>query len=261
MVWKKITYSAILILVILIFWMIVAPLTSNPESAHNAEYIEQIDRNIENVLKLEAGATAASAIISFLPDDQCTPIAEQLAELAKYFLVVLSSLYLEKYLIGLMGYVSFRVIIPIACAICIYGIWSASEMAYSMAIRLSACALLIYSIIPASMWCSATIYNNYENSIDEVISSSDELTAQQMISEDEEDASGITGILNWVKEKASSTVDYASHLLSGFIETLAVMIVTSCLIPIFVFLLFSWILRSLFDVDLTRAFVTRIKSR
>ena len=33
-------------------------------------------------MELTAGATATSAAISFLPDDQCTPIAQEIAELA-----------------------------------------------------------------------------------------------------------------------------------------------------------------------------------
>lgn len=259
--WEKISKTSLLVFIILLCWMVLAPITTKADFWHNDEYIEQIDKSISDVLKLEAGAAAASAIITFLPDDQCTPVANQLAELAKYFLIVLCALYLEKYLIGIMGYVSFRVIVPLACGICIYGIWKSSEMAKSLALRLGVCAILIYLIIPASMWCSSTIYNNYENSIDETIAASDELEAQQIINESEEDVNGITGLLGWVKETASSAVDYASRLLSDFVEALAVVIVTSCLIPVFVFILFSWILKSLFDIDLTRAFITKISTR
>ena len=67
------------------------------------------------VMELTAASTAAAAVISALPDDTGTPIAEQLADLSGYFLIVLSALYLEKYLTTITGYAAFTVLIPLAC--------------------------------------------------------------------------------------------------------------------------------------------------
>ncbi len=239
---------------------IIAPAASSVDKGRNKTNIEEIDRNIANVMKLEAGAMGASAIISFLPDDDCTPIAEELAELAKFFLIVLCALYLEKYMIGLLGYICFGAIIPIACLTYLAGKLRGSEIAKSFAIRLGICGLMFYLIIPVSMWCSRTISSNYENSIEETIEKSDNLRVQQLLNQNEEDKAGIKGIANWIKETVGTTVDYAADLLSDFVEALAVMIVTACLIPMLVFILFSWMLKSLIDVDLTRAFVTKVKA-
>ena len=86
--------------------------STNPDNYEHS--IERIDGNISTVMKLAASSSAASAVISFLPDDSCTPIANELAELSKYFLIVLSALYLEKYLMTVIGYASFGILIPLA---------------------------------------------------------------------------------------------------------------------------------------------------
>lgn len=259
MFWKKCMTWAITLLIVAICICLIAPLTSNVNRGLNKKYIEEIDNNIANVMKLEAGAMGASAIISFLPDDECTPIAEELAELAKYFLIVLCALYLEKYLVGLMGYICFGAIIPIACIAFVAGKMKESEIVKSFSLRLGLCGLIFYLLIPVSMWCSTTINNNYENSIEDTIERSDSLRVQQLINQNNEDEDGIKGIVSWIRDTVGTTVDYAADLLSDFVESLAVMIVTACLIPILVFILFSWMLKSLIDVDLTRAFVTRVK--
>ena len=46
-------------------------------------------------------------------------------------------------------------------------------------------------------------------------------------------------------------VDYVTGLLSRFVEAIAVMMVTSCLIPILVVIFFSWLMKLLFKVDIS----------
>lgn len=69
------------------------------------------------MLELTAASTAASAAITLLPGDTATPIAEKLADLSGYFLIVLCAIFLEKYLLTITSYVSFTILIPAACAL------------------------------------------------------------------------------------------------------------------------------------------------
>ena len=64
------------------------------------------------MLELTAASTAASAAITLLPGDTATPIAEKLADLSGYFLIVLCAIFLEKYLLTITSYVSFTILIP-----------------------------------------------------------------------------------------------------------------------------------------------------
>lgn len=118
-VMKKILIALALVLVAVISITKATSAATDPDK--HEEIISQIDNEISTVLKLTAGAAGASAVVSLLPDDACTPIADELAEFSAYFLIVLSALYLEKYLVTVLGYASFSFLIPLACILWGFG--------------------------------------------------------------------------------------------------------------------------------------------
>ena len=206
--------------------------------------IAELDDKINTVMELTAGATASSAALSFLPDDQCTPIAQEIAELAKYFLIVLSALYLEKYMITVSGYVAFKVIIPIACVCLGVGIFAKKDAFSILSAKLAVCALAVFLMVPSSVMVSDMIYANYANSIDATID-----TAME-VSIDDTDSGIMEQLVSWLTEAAGKARDYVAGLLSHFMEALAVMIVTSCVVPLLVILLYLWFIKQIFGIDL-----------
>ena len=108
---KKTAIALLLAAVALFSITVITPAAVNVD--HHRNTFEQLDKEIGNTLKLTAGATAVSAVITLLPDDTCTPIAEQFAELGTYFVIVLSALYLEKYLITILMRAHFRRPLPL----------------------------------------------------------------------------------------------------------------------------------------------------
>ena len=249
-VYKKVTFVLALIALALVSISKITPVTTDAKTHEHS--IQQIDREIDSVLKLTAGATAASAGISLLPDDSCTPIAQQFAELAKYFLVVLSALYLEKYLVTLLGYVSFSFVIPMACLILIAGIIWNRDKVKILSVRLFVAALAIYLTIPFSVKVSETIYDTYEGSIEETISSADRISVV------DEDEGVIEKFVSWIADAAGTIADYVTGLLSRFIEAVAVMLVTSCLIPVLVIIFFAWIIKIVFNLDFSLSDVDKL---
>ena len=87
--------AALLLLGVLSFcWA--APFMTQPEIYQRS--IDSLQAKQETVLELTAASTAASAAITLLPGDTATPIADKLADLSGYFLIVLCAIFLEKYL-------------------------------------------------------------------------------------------------------------------------------------------------------------------
>ena len=80
--YKKIMIVALLTLLAVISITKIAPAAADP--ANHKHSIEQTEEKIASVMTLSGGAAATSATLSLLPGDMCTPLAEQLAELAKY---------------------------------------------------------------------------------------------------------------------------------------------------------------------------------
>lgn len=238
---KRIPLVFAFIIIALISVAKITPVSADP--AMHTHTIDMIDTEIDSVLKLTAGATAASAAISLLPDDQCTPISEQFAELGKYFLIVLSALYLEKYLVTMIGYVSFGAVVPLSCAILCVGILLKRTKAKVFAGKLLIAALALYIAIPMGVVASDKVYSTYSASIEKTISIADQISITN------EDTSSVDKFISWIGDAAGTIVDYATGLLGRFIEAIAVMIVTSCLIPILVVLVMIWLIKLLFKAD------------
>ena len=64
----------------------------------------------------------------------------------------------------------------------------------------------------------------------------------------------LSGLLDKVTGAASAVTDKLGDLVNGFMEALAVMLVTTCLIPILVFVFFLWLVKLLFSVELPVSF-------
>ncbi len=241
---KILVSAAVILLMVFSFTKLTTWTTSDERQAGR---VAVIDSNIHTVMELTAGSTAASAIITLLPGDQCTPIATELAELSKYFLLALSALYIEKYLITFMGLVSFKILIPVAAAVWLIGYLKLGRTFRIVSYKIAVCALAIYMVIPASVEVTSFIYNRYAASIDATINEATEICEEAEV--ETEQASMIERVTNWIGNKAQSTVEYVSGMLSHFIEALAVMIVTSCVLPVLVILFFIWMIKTVFAVN------------
>lgn len=241
---KKLPIVLSLLLIAVISITQLSVRASDPEN--HEQVINQIDKEISTVLKLTAGSAGASALISLLPDDQCTPIANQLAEFSKYFLVVLSALYLEKFLITIFGYISFAFLIPLACVIAGIGYICRRKNAYQFAVKFAVCAIVLYLMVPVSAKVSQMVYTSYEASIESTITEADRIS----ITQSDEDMSVVEKFTTWIKNAAITVSEYVTSLLSRFVDALAVMLVTSCFIPILVVLFFCWLIKLLFGIQI-----------
>lgn len=241
---KKVPVVLLVLLLAVISFTKLGP-ASTDKTTHDAT-IRQIDKEIDNVLKLTTGAAGASAVISLLPDDQCTPIADQLAEFSTYFLIVLSALYLEKYLVTLMGFASFSFLIPLACILWIIGYLAKRKPLKSLSYKLCLCAAVLYLMIPVSTKVSGIIYENYETSIESTIEESQRIG----VSEEDPNANVVEKFTKWVESAALTVSEYVTELLTSFVDALAVMLVTSCLIPIVILLFCAWFIKNMLQIPM-----------
>ena len=97
---KKQKLTAIIMISILVIISVVsimwaAPKYSDPEE--RIDSIEYLDSKRNTVLTLAGAATASSTALTLLKDDWATPVANELAELSIYFMIILAAIVLEKY--------------------------------------------------------------------------------------------------------------------------------------------------------------------
>lgn len=245
---EKLLIVALLVFVAVVSVMLVARRASAQESYLTT--IASIDEKVETVLKLTATSTVASAGISAIPGDTATPIAGKLADFTEYFLLILCVLYSEKYLLTIIGAGTFRILIPLACGLFALGLYWNPRVMKRLAVKVMAFGLAMFFTIPASIRVSDMIYDTYRISIDETISAAEEFTEETDALSEARDDGILAAILSSLSETASSLSDKAAQVMNNFVESLAVMIVTSCVIPVLVLLFFLWLIKMLTGIDL-----------
>ncbi|MBQ8054256.1 MAG: hypothetical protein IJ198_10705 [Lachnospiraceae bacterium] len=238
MKYKRIMIVAVLMLLAVISFTKIAPWATDPETHKHS--IEQTDEKISSVMALSGGAAATSATLSLLPGDMCTPLAEQLAELAKYFLLILSSLYLEKFLISLSGYITFMFLIPLACILMCVKVITGKKNLSRIAGKVGVIGIAIFLIVPASVKLSDMVYQTQAAKVNETINEYNQLEVEG----DSED-----GLFNEFTTITSETIERITNFIDNLMESLAVMIVTSCVIPLLVFAFLIWLARTIFSAN------------
>ncbi len=245
---KAVAITLALVLIALFSCFFLADRLATPELYTNKA--ASIDDKAETVLKLTASATVASAGISAIPGDTATPIANKLADFSEYFLIILCVLYSEKYLMTLIPAGVCRFLVPVICGVFLVGLLRRRRAFVQLGWKLTAIALGITLIIPMSIGASDMIYNAYRQSIETTIEEAEELSEETGALSEAEDKGVLESILERISETTESLTKKASDILNRFVETLAVMIVTSCVIPLVVLVFFFWIINKITGVDL-----------
>ena len=218
--------------------------------------IEVLDHNRSTILALSAASAAASAAVSALPDDICSSISEQLSEFTSWFMMILGFIFLEKYLLTILGAVACYALIPGACVAFMINCFFPKSFLQSIGIKLAILAAAILFTIPTSVWVSDQINATYSKSIEITVESagavSDNLIGD-MTAENDENTTVIDeakAILDDVTSSVAGVIQQFKNVLNRFIEAAAVMIVTTCLIPVLVVLSFVWLVKALFNLPI-----------
>lgn len=218
--------------------------------------IEVLDNSRTTVLGLTAASAAASAAVSALPDDICSPIAQEISEFSTYFLLILSVIYLEKYLLTIFGAVACYLLIPVGCSALLIHCFYPRTTLQSIGMKLVLFGAALLLVIPTSVWVSDQINAIYSESIAVTVQSANAVSENligEVTGENEENTSVIDeakALLGDLSGSVAGVVEQFKNLLNRFIEATAVMIVTTCLIPLLVLLFFVWIVNTLFNVQI-----------
>lgn len=257
---KWLAWIIVPLVLAIVSFFVLAKYTSSAEMSLNAHTIQSLDDKKTTALELTAAATAASAAITLIPGDVGTPIADKLADLSSYFLIVVCALYLEKYLVTITGWVAFGLLIPIGLVLLSVCAAFRKESFQVLAGKLVVLGLALYLVIPASVKISNMIDATYGASMENTIASAKQTTeeiqeeAGSDSSENTQESEEKKGFLSGLVDKVETTVSGAKvnleNTLNRFIEAIAVMLVTSCVIPILVLVFFLWIVKLVLGIDI-----------
>ena len=253
---KWLRVAAILILAVTIVLSCTVMGTRFTDPSTYAHVINALDQNRVQLLKLSAESAGASAVISALPSDMCSSLADQLAQFTTYFLAIFSVIFLEKYLLTIFGFASCYFLIPVGCGALLINFFFPARFLRSIGPKFIALGVALLLVIPTGVWVNDQIKAVYNKSIDLAIQSaadvSDNLTGV-LSDEAGEDTSVIDEAKTMLEEipgSVAGVIGKFKGVLNRFIEAAAIMIVTNCLVPIAVILLFGWLIKTLFTVQI-----------
>ena len=241
---KGITIALLLALLLLSFFPI-AKVATNPATFKDT--IQSIDEKKTLATTLTAAAAVTATTLAAVPTDVTTPLANQILELSTSLLLVVCVLVLEKSLITVMGFLSFKIILPIACLLFCFTTLVQRPAIKMLACKLVALALVLVFIIPLSVKIGDLIYEMNSATIrqltEEVANSSDDLQ------QEEEKQSWLDKILGTIKDGVSNVKEQAKAILNKFIDAIALFIITCCVIPIAVIFVVIWLVNLLFGLS------------
>ncbi len=259
---EKAIIAAVLAAVALVSLIVFANIASNPETYTGI--IGTLDEKKGNVMVLATTTTAASAAISALPNDMGTPIADKLVDFSSYFMVILAVIYLEKFLLTTLGFLGFGILIPVACALFAVAVFLRRGTLtrvnlQRLGTKLAAFGLALALVVPVSVWLTDNVDATFDESLAASNAAAQEATEQleeNTQEQTQEDPGLLGGIANAVQEGwngltqgAQQALDTLGDQLNTMIDTLAVMIVTSCLIPLLVLILFLQLVKIITGLD------------
>ncbi|MCR2038407.1 hypothetical protein [Adlercreutzia caecimuris] len=259
---EKAIIAAVLAAVALVSLIVFANIASNPETYTGI--IGTLDEKKGNVMVLATTTTAASAAISALPNDMGTPIADKLVDFSSYFMVILAVIYLEKFLLTTLGFLGFGILIPVACALFAVAVFLRRGTLtrvnlQRLGTKLAAFGLALALVVPVSVWLTDNVDATFDESLAASNAAAQEATeqleesAQEQTQEDQGLLGGIANAVqdgwNGLTQGAQQALDSLGEQLNTMIDTLAVMIVTSCLIPLLVLILFLQLVKIITGLD------------
>ena len=114
--------------------------------------------------------------------------------------------------------------------------------------KLAVLSVVFLAAIPLGVKSAEMIEKTYETSIVEMADEGDEL-AQLMEADAEEKEGWLQSIFGKVKDSAEAKLEKAKEVLVRYTEQTAVMLVTSCLIPVAVLLFLFWVSKTIIGLD------------
>ena len=255
---KNAAFSIVLIIIALLSIFVFAPIASSTE--FHAKSIKNLDDKKMTVAGITASMTAVATGLALAPGDATTPLSNQIMKISSYMLIIVATIFLEKILLTLTGYLAFKLMIPISCVLLVTYLFLRKNILLKLSCKIAAVGIILFILVPVSINISDFIENNYKDKIN------DAKNAETIITEvtdndgknDNNWLSNIKDGITSIGDKASQLMEKGKQVLSNFIDTIALLIITTCVIPIIVLIIMIWIVKIFIGIDIP---VANIKNK
>ena len=208
-----------------------------PEMKWVQESVESLDKSQETIMTFSGTTIATSVAMSALPDDFATPLAQTISDLNVYFVFMLIVVFVEKLLVVEGIKIALGYIIPAACVLYIIYILSTKAVFKDFSKKLLILGIAVVTVIPVSTHFTETVCEDYMVYVDETI-------AETEAGADEINNSGS------LIQNVSNYLTYFKNVVKKCVNSVAIMVVLTFIVPLLVMLLFRWLLKELFALHI-----------
>ncbi|QFJ55998.1 hypothetical protein [Pseudobutyrivibrio xylanivorans] len=206
------------------------------------------------VMKVTGVTIGLSFVITLLPDDWGTPLADSLADLNKYLVLMLGMIFFENLLLSQGVPIIFRFLIPAALVLFIVYLVSKKELIKTIATKLLALSLVVILVVPCGTSVSNWLCSSSMTYVNETITMAEDGTNQveeitESGSTDKSFYEKVSRVFNTAIGGVKDLFNYYKDMVGKFINAIAIMLVAYCVIPVVTFILLFWILNQLFQFD------------
>lgn len=224
-----------------------------PNSSFIKDSIESVEESSNTVMKFSAATLSTSLAISALPDDFATPLADSLADMNIYFIAILVMLHFEQLLIRYGVKLAFAIAIPAACGIGILSILLKKHLLKGISARVAVLGLAVALVVPCSThitnYVAADLTAYVENTIADTEDGSDKLNeAMEGGTEEQTIFEKLSDLFQTAINDMSNLMSHFQNTIRKCMNSIAILILTNCLMPLVNFFILKWILKETFHI-------------
>ena len=226
-----------------------------PDRGFIKDSLESVEESSNTVMKFSAATLSTSLAISALPDDFATPLADSLADMNIYFIAILVMLHFEQLLIRYGVKLAFAIAIPAACGIGILSILLKKDLLKGIAARVAVLGLAVALVVPCSThitnYIAADLKAYVENTIADTEDGGDKLNeAMEGGTEEQTMFEKLSDLFQTAINDMSNLMTHFQNTIRKCMNSIAILILTNCLMPIVNFFILKWILKETFHIAL-----------
>ena len=229
-----------------------------PESGVIKNTIESLDESKATVMEFSGATIATSLAMSALPDDFASPLANTLTDMNKYFVFIFAVLFMEKLIVVEGTKIAFSTIIPIACTLYVVSIVLSKEIFKTFAKKILILGIAVAVVVPASTHFTEMVCDDYLAYVGETIAEADAGAAKVndvmlASNEDESIFEKLSKAFETAIQDVTMLLDYFNNVIKKCVNSIAIMIVTTFVLPLLTLAFFKWLLKELFGLNLNIA--------
>ena len=240
--------ALLLLLAVILSMTVVSRMASDPEWYEQT--LTDLTTKETTVLALTAASVAASTAIAAVPGDTTTPVADEIADVTSYFVIILTIIFIEKYMVTILGYAAFMFVLPAACVMLLVWLFAKKDFLLRWGVKIGALGLIIWAVIPLSSQVSVLLERTsqvkYESAIEEAQQITDEINENT-----DEEGSVLSSFWDKLTGGITGLAERGKALFVHFLESIAILLATSCVVPIAVVFVMAWVIKLIFGVQIT----------